>query len=56
MKVRYIQVKRVYACEASPDSNQQEVHDYVQEAVNKSLKEGLFLQGGEDKNVSFYFI
>ena len=36
--------------------NQQEVHDYVQDAVHKSLKEGLFLRGGEDENVSFYFI
>lgn len=35
--------------------NQQEVYDFAQEAVHKSLKEGLFLQGGEDENVSFFF-
>lgn len=35
--------------------NQQEVYDFAQEAVHKSLKEGLFLQGGEDENVGFFF-
>ncbi|KAF8800223.1 hypothetical protein BYT27DRAFT_7314444 [Phlegmacium glaucopus] len=30
--------------------NQQEEYDLVQQAVHKSLKEGLFLQGGEDEN------
>ena len=34
--------------------NQQEVYDYVQEAVHKSLKEGIFFWGREDENVSFY--
>ena len=27
----------------------------MQEAVHKSLKDGLFLQGGEDENMSFFF-
>jgi HEPN domain-containing protein len=36
--------------------NQQEVYNYAQEAVHKSLKEGLFLRGGEDENVSFFFV
>ena len=36
--------------------NQQEVYDYVQEAVHKSLKDGLFLRGGEDENVSFFLL
>ncbi|KAF8816094.1 hypothetical protein BYT27DRAFT_7279305 [Phlegmacium glaucopus] len=30
--------------------NQQEEYDLVQQAVHKLLKEGLFLQGGEDEN------
>jgi hypothetical protein len=34
--------------------NQQELYDLVQGAVHKSLKEGLFLRGGEDENVSFF--
>jgi hypothetical protein len=36
--------------------NQQEVYDYVQREVHKALKEGIFLRGGEDENVFFYFI
>jgi len=36
--------------------NQQEVYDYVQESVHKSLKDGLFLRGGQDENVCFLFI
>ena len=35
--------------------NQQEVYDFAQEAVHKSLKDGLFLWGGEDENMSFFF-
>jgi uncharacterized protein DUF6532 len=34
--------------------NQHEVYNFVQEAVHKSLKDGLFLRGGEDENVSSY--
>ena len=34
--------------------NQQEVYDFTREAVHKSLKEGLFLRGGEDENVGFF--
>lgn len=36
--------------------NQQEVYDFVQGAVHKSLKEGLFLRGGEDENVFFFLV
>lgn len=32
---------------------QEEVYAFAREAVHKSLKEGLFLRGGEDENVSF---
>ena len=32
-----------------------EVYDFVWEAVHKSLKDGLFLWGGEDENMSFFF-
>ena len=35
--------------------NQQEVYDFMWEAVHKSLKDGLFLQGGEDENIFFLF-
>ena len=35
--------------------NQQEVYDYAREAVHKLLNDGLFLRGGEDENVSFFF-
>jgi hypothetical protein len=34
--------------------NQQEVYDFVQESVHKSLKDGLFLRGGQDENVRFF--
>ena len=36
--------------------NQQEVYDFAREAVHRSLKEGLFLRGGEDENVSSLFV
>ncbi len=36
--------------------NQQEVYDYVQKAIHKSLKDGVFLRGGEDENVSFFSV
>lgn len=36
--------------------NQQEVYDYMQRAVHKSLKDGLFLRGGEDENVRFFLL
>ena len=36
--------------------NQQEVYNFAQEAVHRSLKEGLFLRGGEDKNMSSHFV
>lgn len=35
--------------------NQQEVYNFAREAVHKSLKDGLFLRGGVDENVSFLF-
>ena len=35
--------------------NQQEVYDYAREAVHKLLKDGLFLRGGEDENVGFFW-
>jgi hypothetical protein len=31
------------------------VYDYAEVEVHKSLKEGLFLRGGEDENVRFFF-
>ena len=34
--------------------NQEEVYDFAREAVHKSLKDGLFLRGGEDENVRFF--
>lgn len=36
--------------------NQQEVYDFTREAVHKSLKDGHFLRGGEDENVSFFLL
>lgn len=36
--------------------NQQVVYNYVQGAVDKSLKDGLFLRGGVDENVSFFLL
>jgi hypothetical protein len=35
--------------------NQQEVYNFVQEAVHKALKEGIFLHGGKDENVFSFF-
>jgi hypothetical protein len=36
--------------------NQQQLYNFVQGAVHKSLKDGLFLRGGEDENVSFLLL
>jgi len=35
--------------------NQQEVYDFARRGVDKSLRDGLFLRGGEDENVRFLF-
>jgi hypothetical protein len=35
--------------------NQQEVYDFARSEVHKSLNGGLFLRGGNDENVCFFW-